>query len=239
MGLWETLALDMERHRMVTFVGGGGKTTSIFAMAREARQAGKTVLVTTTTHMLPHPSLFLAGAGEGERLGELLAEYGLVTVGTLTPQGKLTGAEDLAACKRAADIVLVEGDGARLHPLKVPAGHEPVIPPESDAVAALCGLDCLGEPIGAVCHRPELVGALLGKGREAPVEPRDVAEILLSTRGGRKNVGSLPYVCILNKADNETRRAQAKTIGALLEEEGVKSAVTAYTEEERGGLLWF
>lgn len=239
MGLWETLQLDMERHRLITFVGGGGKTTNIFAMAHEARAAGKTVIVTTTTHMMPHPGLFLAAADESEGLGELLEAYGIVTVGTLTPQGKLTGAEDLAVCKNAVDIVLVEGDGARLHPLKAPAEHEPVIPPESDAVVALCGLDALGGAIAAVCHRPELVSRLLGKPLSAPVELEDAAKILLSDKGARKNVGALPFRCILNKADTEEKRRQGAAIAALLELAGVSTAVTCYTEEEQGGLAWF
>lgn len=239
MGLWDALQLNMERHRLITFVGGGGKTTNIFAMAHEARMAGKTVIVTTTTHMMPHPGLFLAAADEREGLRELLGAYGIVTVGTLTPQGKLTGAEDLAACKNAADIVLVEGDGARLHPLKAPAEHEPVIPPESDAVVALCGLDALGGAIGTVCHRGELVAQLLDKPLSAPVELEDAVKVLLSDKGAHKHVGALPFRCILNKADTQEKRKQGAAIAALLELAGVSAAVTCYTEEEQGGLAWF
>ena len=59
MGLWSDLHLDMDRHRAVTLVGGGGKTTTMYALAREAREAGKRVIVTTTTHIMPHPRIFL------------------------------------------------------------------------------------------------------------------------------------------------------------------------------------
>lgn len=239
MGLWESLQLDMERHRLITLVGGGGKTTSIYALAHEARLCGKRVIVTTTTHMLPHPSLFLAAADEREHLRELLDKYGIVTVGKLTREDKMTGAEDLSACKNAADVVLLEGDGARLHPLKAPADHEPVIPPESDAVIALCGMDALGGTIETVCHRPERVAALLDKSIDALVASADVAKILLSEQGSRKNVDSLPFRCILNKADTETRRAGALEIKELLAAQGVPAAITCYTEEEQGGLCWF
>ena len=37
---------------MIAFVGGGGKTTLIYELARELESVGKRVLVTTTTHML-------------------------------------------------------------------------------------------------------------------------------------------------------------------------------------------
>ena len=59
MRLWDKLGLDMDRHRVIALVGGGGKTTTMYALAREAREAGKTVIVTTTTHILPHPALFM------------------------------------------------------------------------------------------------------------------------------------------------------------------------------------
>lgn len=229
----------MARHRLIAFVGGGGKTTNIYAMAHEARQAGKTVIVTTSTHMMPHPSLFLAAADEGEGLGRLLERYGIVTVGQLSREDKMTGAEDLAACKRGADVVLVEADGARLRPLKAPADHEPVIPSEADGVVAVCGMDCLGRALGEICHRPERVAALLDKPLDGMITPADVAKILLSDQGSRKNVGGLVFCCILNKADTEARRAGAEEIAALLGKAGVPAAITSYTEEEQGGLCWF
>jgi probable selenium-dependent hydroxylase accessory protein YqeC len=239
MGLWNTLRLDMERHRLIALVGGGGKTTSLYALAHEARQAGKTVIVTTSTHMVPHPGLFLTGASGRPVLRDLLVQYGIVTVGTLTREDKMTGAEDLSACKAEADVVLVEADGARLRPLKAPADHEPVIPTEADAVIALCGMDSLGQSIQAASHRPERVAALLDKPLGAVVTPADAARVLLSPQGGRKNVGEKPFRCILNKADTPSRCAGAEEIAGILAAQGVITAITLYTEEEQGGLCWF
>ena len=53
MNLWEALKLDMNKHRAVAMVGGGGKSSTMYALARGARDAGKRVVVTTTTHMMP------------------------------------------------------------------------------------------------------------------------------------------------------------------------------------------
>ncbi|MEG1858273.1 MAG: selenium cofactor biosynthesis protein YqeC [Pseudoflavonifractor sp.] len=240
MELWKALGLNMEEQRLVTLVGGGGKTTCMYALAHEARQAGKTVIVTTTTHIVPHPALFLTDETDEALLGQMVAEYGIVTVGRLNSKEKMVGADNLPACKAAADIVLAEGDGARVHPLKAPADHEPVIPPHGDAVIAVAGMDALGQPIGEICHRPERVAALLGQPMEHLITPADVAQILSSARGGRKNVpNGIPFCCILNKTDTEGRKNQAELIAALLEREGIPTVMTSFTEEERGGLCWF
>ena len=50
--------------------------------------------------------------------------------------------------------VLIEADGARRMPLKVPAGHEPVIDPRTTHVVSLYGLDSLGQRFEDVCFRP-------------------------------------------------------------------------------------
>ncbi len=239
MELWKTLGLDMARHRLVALVGGGGKTTSLYALAHEARLVDSTVITTTSTHMMPHPTLFLTDSGEPAHLRALLGQYGIITVGDLTREDKMTGPRDLGVCKEVADIVLVEADGARVRPLKAPADHEPVIPPEADAVVAVCGMDCLGGAIERVCHRPQQVAALLERPLDHIITPADVAKILLSERGSRKNVGVRPFACILNKADTPARQAGAEEIAAALSAERVSAAITYYTEEEQGGLCWF
>ena len=40
-----------------------------------------------------------------------------------------------------ADLILIEADGARMMPCKVPAAYEPVILPETDTVLGVLGLD--------------------------------------------------------------------------------------------------
>lgn len=239
MGLWDTLQLDIEEQRLIAFVGGGGKTTTIYALAREARERGKSVVVTTTTHMLPHPGLFLTDNTEAKHLRELLFRYRVITVGRLDDAGKLVGVKGLAKCKAVADVVLVEADGSRLKPLKAPADYEPVIPPESDAVVAVCGLDCVGGKIQAVCHRPELVSAIVDKPVDAELNDWDVANVLLSRQGGRKNIDKLHYACVFNKADTDSRRAHGEHLRKLMRRCYVPAAVTSYTEEEQGGLAWF
>ena len=239
MRLWDKLGLDMDRHRVIALVGGGGKTTTMYALAREAREAGKTVIVTTTTHILPHPGLFMTGESDPAVLEDLLNRHGILTVGRLDRKDKMTGG-DVAACAAAADVVLAEADGARVRPLKAPADHEPVIPPQAAAVLALAGMDCLGRTVGDICHRPEQVCALLECDMDHVITPADVDAILSSPAGSRKGVGeAMAFRCVLNKADSEERLRGAEEIAALLAKRGIPAVITAYSREEQGGMSWF
>ena len=238
MDVWAALELDMEVHRLVALTGAGGKTSTLYALARAGVDAGKKVVVTTTTHILPHPGLPLAGSPAEARA--LLEGCPAVTLGRFDRPDKLSGGGDPAACLAFAHLVLAEADGARLRPLKAPADHEPVIPPQADAVVAAAGLDCLGRPVGEVCHRPERVCALLGVGMDHALTPADVAAVLAHPQGGRKGVGAgMAFRCLLNKADDPAREALGREIQSILAQKGIVSAVTHYTERERGGLCLF
>lgn len=238
MRLWEQLNLNMDHHRVVTLVGGGGKTSLMYALARQARERGRTVIVTTSTHIMPHPGIFLTDDPDPDALAACVEEHGIITLGTMTRADKLSGVGKIAACRQAADVVLIEGDGAKLRPLKAPAAHEPVIPPETDAVVAVAGVDSVGQPIRTICHRVEQVCALLGKSPDALVEEEDVACILTSPQGSRKNVGPhTAFRCVLNKAD--VNPDAARRIAGQLYRLGIQAAITSFEEKERGGLCWF
>lgn len=238
MRLWEQLNLNMDRHRVITLVGGGGKTSLMYALARQARDLGRTVIVTTSTHIMPHPGIYLTDDSDPAQLAAHVREHGIVTLGTMARADKLSGVGEIEACKQAADVVLIEGDGAKLRPLKVPAAHEPVIPPGTDAVVAVAGVDSVGQPIRDICHRIEQVCALLDKSPDAVVEEEDVIRILSSPRGSRKSVTPhMSFRCVLNKAD--VNPDAARRIASRLYWLGIQTAITSFEEEERGGLCWF
>ena len=47
--------------------------------------------------------------------------------------------EEYRKLKTQCDVLLVEADGAKRKPLKVPAEHEPVIPEDTDMVIGIAG----------------------------------------------------------------------------------------------------
>ena len=75
-----------------------------------------------------------------------------------------------------ADVILIEADGAKKCPLKVPASWEPVIWGQTDLVIAVAGMDAAGKPIQEVCHRPENVADFLGKEAEEKVTEEDISK---------------------------------------------------------------
>lgn len=142
--------------RIVAFVGAGGKTSLIYALARQLSGWGQRVLVTTTTKMMPPARNFMLLPGARvPHYKHLTVGYGLEE-GT----GKLLGVEpgEIVALRERfrADYVLVEADGAAGRSVKAPETHEPVIPGCADLVVGLIGLDALGKPAdAATVHRLE------------------------------------------------------------------------------------
>lgn len=148
--------LLLPHERIVAFVGAGGKTSLIYALARQLSGWGCRVLVTTTTKMMPPARNFMLLPGER------VPHYKHLTVGSaLDPEtGKLLGVDpntitDLKM-RFQADYLLVEADGAAGRSIKAPEAHEPVIPACADLVVGLIGLDALGKPAdAATVHRLE------------------------------------------------------------------------------------
>ena len=72
------------------------------------------------------------------------------------------------------------------------------------------------------------------------ITPADVAAILSSPLGGRKDVGqAMSFRCLLNKADDDQRWTWGTEIQGLLAQQGIHSPITYYKEEERGGSCLF
>jgi len=77
-----------EKSHVVSLVGGGGKTTLLYAMASHCAQKGWRVLVSTTTHILrPENGLWAKTDAE---IQELWARGSYAVVGSPAPNGKLT-----------------------------------------------------------------------------------------------------------------------------------------------------
>ena len=127
----EALPFLREKGHVVSLVGGGGKTTLLYGLARLCAAEGQRVLVSTTTH-IQRPS---ANYAPDEAVRDALWQAGTYAVaGSPAENGKLTQPPGLSGWMAGADTVLLEADGAKHRPCKAPAAHEPVLLPESDIV---------------------------------------------------------------------------------------------------------
>ena len=222
-----------EKGHVVSLVGGGGKTTLLYAFARHCAAKGWRVLVSTTTHIRQPGENY---AADEAALASLWAAGQYAVTGVPAEQGKLTALppEQLTRWMAQADMVLLEADGAKRMPCKVPAAHEPVLLTESDIVLAVAGLSALGRPLREVCFRLDAACALLGVPPEASLTPERLAKLLASGTGGRKNVGTRAFYVILNQADDAPRRAAGeRTLAILKKTYNVSGFLTHFEEGER------
>ena len=222
-----------EKGHVVSLVGGGGKTTLLYAFARHCAAKGWRVLVSTTTHIRQPGENY---AADEAALASLWAAGQYAVAGVPAEQGKMTALppEQLTCWMAQADMVFLEADGAKRMPCKVPAAHEPVLLPESDIVLAVAGLSALGRPLREVCFRLEQACALLGAAPETLLTPELLAQLLASEQGGRKRVGSRAFYAVLNQADTPQRQLLGKqTLCVLQEHYRVNGVLTQFEEGER------
>ncbi len=217
------------------FVGAGGKSTAMFRLAREMLDLDKddrrprTVLVTTTTHLgswqikladryfpVRTPSdwtafkdspsggiMLVAGPVQADRVGSLHSKY----------------LEALRAIAEERNLpLLIEADGAHLHPLKAPAQHEPVIPGFVTQVIVVAGISGLGKPLSADwVHRPERFGEIAGLQPGDPISEEALQKVLLSDEGGLKDIPpGARKIAMLTQVDHRTRLLPAYQLANTL-----------------------
>ncbi|MCT4633371.1 MAG: selenium cofactor biosynthesis protein YqeC [Firmicutes bacterium] len=224
MKLIEEIGIDIDSKQIISIVGAGGKTTTMFALGNELKEHGKRVLLTTTTKILePDESqkhdLFIVN----EDIDINLDSPSVVVAGSsFFKKGKLDGfSKEYLNNKIEEDIfdfIIIEADGANRMPLKAPKEGEPVIPEKSAITIALVGLDSLGSPVDeGFVHRWEIFKDIVGCKQGDLVSPEHVMKILMDERGIFKGTPkSSERVIILNKAINEKRKALGEEIKGLI-----------------------
>lgn len=199
---------------VTSVVGSGGKTSLLAALARELPG---TVVLTTTTHVLPFPGVPLVTAADEGEVAAALRASRVVCVGSWAEQdgdarrgrpGKLAApALGIRALAALADHVLVEADGARRLPLKAHAAWEPVVPACSTRTVLVLGASGLGRPVREAVHRPEVFCGLAGCAPDDPATPERVARAA--------NAEALADVALVNQADAAPDKA--RKLAALLD----------------------
>ncbi len=170
---------------VISFVGAGGKSTTMFRLATELAAQGERVITTTTTRIaaeqIRQSPAFVTVSGSRlplDAIKRALDSHGqCLLIGRESAErragedeaGKKAGIEpdviDTLATHAGAlglSAILVEADGSRMLPAKAPAGHEPAMPQSTTLVVPVVGMDALGLPIvDPYVHRPQIIRRLL------------------------------------------------------------------------------
>jgi molybdenum cofactor cytidylyltransferase len=211
-------ALGLERGPgLVSIVGGGGKSSLLFALAREL--PGRIVMTTTTRIFAAQMKradevCTLDDAGWETRLDTF--DSSLLLVGGVEGDRATGVPADLPGrllARPSVDWVVVEADGSRMRPVKAPADHEPVVPKETSLLIPVVGIDALAGPIREVAHRPERVCEITGLGPEETLSEEALAGLLTAERGGLKSAPLGARVAVLvNKVESGAQWESARRI---------------------------
>lgn len=238
-------ALGLGQGEMTALIGAGGKTTTLFRLAKEFWEDGGKVLVTTTTKIFkpakPHVHRLYVVQGVDALVEEIAKIHEPVILGA---GGSLEGTKlvglppawlDALAETGDLDAILVEADGAASRPFKIPAEYEPVVPEKSGVAIWVMGAKVLGKPLTAEwVHRAERAAALLGAEPGTAVTQELILDLVRHPRGCLKGIppGSR-RIALINQADTPEEVKQASQLGHALIRCGMERAViTSYLDRD-------
>lgn len=194
---------------VTALIGGGGKTTLMLTLAAELCKKG-TVIITTSTKICPPAEFETLLDPSDEELAAKIKEKRVLCVASTGPMGKLCapkmGFEKLATF---ADYIIVEADGAKMLPIKAHAPYEPVIPPNTQRIVMVVGVDGFGKCIADTVHRPELYADIAGVTVDDRVTPEIEARVL-KAEGGFDRV-------YINKLEHDGQFELASELAARLD----------------------
>jgi len=225
-----------------TFVGAGGKSTAMRSVASLLADTGLKARMATTTRVGVEefsgcPVRLVEGHSDVLRALEQEDPILLLAGGLLAGQGKYAGIDPLlidALPPRADTVLLVEGDGSRRLPMKVPRALEPVIPSSSHAVLAFMGASAFDEPVDERhCYNHEGALALLGR-TGSFFEPEEIAALAAHQDGCRKGVlPGMGFLVLVNQGDLEDKQETAREALRLMKSRhGVDGVLVSFQEGE-------
>lgn len=174
--------LGLTDSHILTFIGGGGKTSLMNTLGIEFAKQRIPTLLTTTTHIMKPDFLPSKACIEEENLEQITSfftnlEEDILPLAALgIPEKTIYNKVKLKSpsinfmkklslfSRKYSNIslrILCEGDGSKRLPIKLPKDGEPVFFPKTDTVIGVIGLSCLGKPIKEMLFRYELLPELI------------------------------------------------------------------------------
>lgn len=205
---------------VVCVVGAGGKKTTMYTLADRIDRA-----VVTATVRIPIFDQHVARvAVTDDPVGTIRTadDWPIGVVPEREREDRYLGYDpsvvDEMATIEGIDTVLVKADGARMRRLKAPNDREPRIPGSVDTVIPIASAHVVGEPLSDdIVHRVDRVADITGLSPGETITAADVATVLASDRGGRKDVpAGATVVPLVNMVDDTALEATAREIAAAI-----------------------
>ncbi len=219
-------ALGLKQGNVISLVGGGGKTSLMFRLARELAADGMHVITTTTTRIMPptpeESECVILEEDEGALVvcaQEALGRFRHITLARSHPDtdkllGLLPETVDVLHRAGVADYIVNEADGAGCRPLKAPNPTEPVIPLSTSLVVAMVGIEVVGRPLlPENAFRIEYISRLTGLSEGELVTIEAVALLLTHPQGIIQHAPEGRIIPFINKA-GEDQAALAASLAA-------------------------
>lgn len=213
----------LEPDHVVSLLGGGGKTTLLYEMAGFGVQNGQKVLVTTSTHLYRPPEEWRDRTlKEVER--KFLAGCAAIIGSDCRDPKKIAMPEEqlFEAAQKKADLTLIEADGAKHLPCKVPAEHEPALLSCSDLVVGVTGLSALGQPLEKSCFRAKLAAERLGCPMDHRITEEDLAQLIAAGWGQQKDLDGRAFYAVLHQYEEKEHKEAVRKIAELLQRRGIR-----------------
>lgn len=240
--------IDLPEQPLISLVGAGGKTTTMYTLARELAQLGWRVVTTTTTQ------IFTPTSDETEKLiieaepSVLLdmvkmswQQHQHITIaGSVNERGKLMGVPAGIPVQLlregAADAVIIEADGARHRMIKAPAEYEPMVPSETNVALLLMSAEAINQPLSeTIAHRPERIAAVTGIIIGETLRPDVIARLMTSEQGALKGIPATARAYVLVTHVTPERR---EVVLELAERVRKSARITSTLYSEQAG-VWF
>lgn len=229
--IWSKLILTIQSPRVVTLIGGGGKTSLMHYLLTMLKDGGYAVVGTTTTkltsqqvtgHSFVNIQSIEAGY-QAVKQAKGIEEHIILVRGEDNHfPGKIIGIPgewiDQLTTTCRDTVFIVEGDGAAGKPLKGHLAHEPVIPSSSSLVIAVIGIDSVGARFNSQhVHRRERICEMLEVSPDSLVTIDMITKLLFHPQGYLQHCPSHSVIIpFINKVESVEQRLQARELASKI-----------------------
>ena len=194
--------LKLKEKDIVSIVGSGGKTTTMYGLAREL--INSKVLITTSTKIFVDNQEDFVTINNISKLFEMEIEPKIYLTGNTINNKKFTGItnEQLEEIEDKFDNILIEADGSRNLPLKGWRENEPVILNKTNKILGIIPINIINSELDKIeIFERNLFMDIVGKEKKF-FDIDCIYNILISKKGIFKDFKG-EKILLLNKCDKK------------------------------------